>query len=70
MTARDFLRIRWLARKPIRFIPIQTFGFDAFEPLRQSPLPGRMLDPEAQPTAGEASASPHASPAFSNEAKP
>ncbi len=48
MTAKDFLRQRFAERRQHRFIPIQAFGFDEFEP-----VPSPRQPQSDRPTAGE-----------------
>lgn len=60
MTAKDFLRQRFTERRQHRFIPIQAFGFDEFEPVHLPRQPQTV-----RPTAGEAALASTVSPALS-----
>ncbi len=60
MTAKEFLLQRFANRRQQRFIPIQAFGFDEFEPVHSPRQPQTV-----RPTAGEVALA--ASPAFSND---
>jgi len=63
MTAREFLRRRLALRRKTRFIPIQTFGFDEFEPVHLPPRGSHLLARRDDGDAALAAAA--ASPSFS-----